>query len=298
MNPTVSIVTPAFNADLYLRETAESVQAQTLRDWEWIVVDDGSTDGGGARLDSLAASDPRIRVIHQANSGVSVARNRGLLEATAPLVALLDADDVWLAENLSRKVDALQRDPSALYAFSNMNRRLESTGEIHPSAPGKGEPVLERLLLWDGEVIPGICSNLVFRRSLFEDGLHFDPNFSTAADLDFAFRLASRGRSLFLQERLFTYRVVGTSMSRNLGLLERDQVAVWRKASELGLFRSRGFRRRCFANLYMLLAGNWWIDGRDRRRGLYFLGCALLSHPPAAGGLLVRKALRRVGLLE
>ena len=293
MSATVTIVTPAFNAAKYIAETIDSVQAQSWRDWEWIVVDDGSTDDTARLLDARAAFDNRITVVRQPNAGVSAARNRGLAEVRGPLVALLDADDLWSPHNLERKVAALDTNPSVLFAYSNACRYSQQTGRTTLSAPLKAEKLLENLLLWNGDVIPCICSNIVFRRSVVDTGLRFDPRFSTAADMDFAFRLAKLGKGRPLDERLITYRMLPDSMSRDLGLAERDLIAVYENAAKLGLFRNGWFQRRCFAQLYLILAGGWWIDGGDRRRALRLILKAIASHPWAVGQLF-RKAWSRL----
>ena len=80
--PRVSIVTPCYNAVAYIREAIESVRAQTFTDWEYVVVDDGSTDGSAEVVEAIADFDERIRLIRQENSGVHVARNIGLRESS------------------------------------------------------------------------------------------------------------------------------------------------------------------------------------------------------------------------
>ena len=96
MSPKVSVVIPCYNCIDYLEESVRSVLAQTLRELEILIVDDGSTDGSGALADSLAAQDDRIRVIHQKNGGLPVARNSGIDAACGEYIAFLDADDLVL----------------------------------------------------------------------------------------------------------------------------------------------------------------------------------------------------------
>lgn len=98
----VSVIVPVYNTVRYLDECLRSVCNQSFRDWECILVDDGSTDGSGGLCDAWAEKDTRIRVLHQPNKGVSAARNAGLEEARGQFVAFLDSDD-WLTE------DCLQR---------------------------------------------------------------------------------------------------------------------------------------------------------------------------------------------
>ena len=97
--PAISIVMPLYNKAAQVLDTLASVVAQTMGNWELVVVDDGSTDGGPALVRALG--DARIRVVNQANAGVSAARNRGIELALADLVTFLDADDLWLPEFLS-----------------------------------------------------------------------------------------------------------------------------------------------------------------------------------------------------
>lgn len=105
--PAISIIMPLYNKAEQVLTTIDSVQAQSWRDWELIVVDDGSTDEGPSRVRALA--DERIRCVSQTNQGVSVARNHGIALARAELVALLDADDTWQPEFLAT-VASLARD--------------------------------------------------------------------------------------------------------------------------------------------------------------------------------------------
>jgi glycosyltransferase involved in cell wall biosynthesis len=81
VHPSISVITPVYKGVRFLRKTFASMQTQTFQDWEWILVDDESKDGSGALVDEFAASDARLRVIHQKNGGTSVARNTALAAA-------------------------------------------------------------------------------------------------------------------------------------------------------------------------------------------------------------------------
>ncbi len=112
--PLVTVVVPLYNKARYITRTLESVASQSIRDFEVIVIDDGSTDCGAAIVRSFG--DPRFRVISQANAGPGAARNRGLLQAGAPYVAFLDADDRWLPNFLEQNLALLERYPRAAAA--------------------------------------------------------------------------------------------------------------------------------------------------------------------------------------
>lgn len=92
-SPKVSVIIPVYNAEKYLRECLDSVVNQTLKEIEIICVDDGSTDGSLTILREYRKKDKRVKVLTQANEGVSAARNRGLLSACGEFVAFLDSDD-------------------------------------------------------------------------------------------------------------------------------------------------------------------------------------------------------------
>ena len=94
----LSIVLPVFNVDPYLGDCLDSIAAQSFKDWECVLVDDGSTDFSGIICDNYSRKDSRFRVIHQENQGVSAARNAGIDAATAPLLAFIDPDD-FISEN-------------------------------------------------------------------------------------------------------------------------------------------------------------------------------------------------------
>src|SRR5579863_46296 len=120
-NPFFSVVVPLYNKALTVEATMAALLAQDFPDFEVVVVDDGSTDDGGRRV--AAIRDPRIRAIRQSNSGVSVARNCGIEIAKAEWLALLDADDIWDADHLSKAACAIgEVRPMAIFG----NHRLQS----------------------------------------------------------------------------------------------------------------------------------------------------------------------------
>ena len=107
MNPKVSVVIPTYNRADKVRDTIDSVLAQTFTDLEVVVVDDGSSDGTGKILGETFGH--RIRYYPQANQGASVARNRGIAEARGEWIAFLDSDDLWEKDKLEWQFKALER---------------------------------------------------------------------------------------------------------------------------------------------------------------------------------------------
>lgn len=108
--PLVSVIMPAYNAERFLETAVRSVMAQTVTDWELLVLDDGSQDSTLAIAQTLAKEDPRIRVLpNEANMGVAKTRNRGFDLCRGEYVALLDSDDLWHAEKLEKQLDLAER---------------------------------------------------------------------------------------------------------------------------------------------------------------------------------------------
>ncbi|MCB9689400.1 MAG: glycosyltransferase family 2 protein [Alphaproteobacteria bacterium] len=126
--PTFSVVIPLYDKAAYIARTLAGVLAQTWADLEVVVVDDGSTDAGP---DIVAAiDDPRVRLVRQANAGVSAARNRGIEEARGTWIAFLDADDEWLPEKLERHHALHAAHPDARWSCSAFVERVPEGGRL------------------------------------------------------------------------------------------------------------------------------------------------------------------------
>lgn len=171
----ISIIVPVYNAMPHLTACVQSLVAQTCRDWELLLVDDGSTDGSHAECDRWAQQDARIRVIHQDNAGPSAARNAGLDVARGEQVAFVDADDVVHCRYLEVLLDAMQQYDAdvvqAPYKIVPASRRSDFTAERLarplPSAHAvvrTGEQALLDMLYQRGRIDSSPCK--LFRRRL------------------------------------------------------------------------------------------------------------------------------------
>lgn len=127
----VSIILPTYNRQRFLPEAFEAICQQTFPSWELIVVDDGSTDDTRQLVEAFAAQRPgQVRYVHQANQGVSAARNRGLDEAKRPYIAFFDSDDLWLPHHLTDLHGALEANPEVSWVFG-AGRHLDlHTGKV------------------------------------------------------------------------------------------------------------------------------------------------------------------------
>jgi glycosyltransferase involved in cell wall biosynthesis len=190
MMPLISVVVPLYNKAEFVLATVRSAVAQIDAEFEIIVVDDGSTDGGAGLLRSL--NFPRLRLIEQVNSGVSAARNRAILAAQGKWIAFLDADDVWSPHHLASLLNAVT-EGGVIGAFSNC--RLQSRG----SAPLIDRKIAAQKIddyfsfaLSNGGYPIATSALMIMRDELIAAGL-FAEGVSTGEDIDMWCRLAYRG---------------------------------------------------------------------------------------------------------
>lgn len=197
--PSISVVIPTYNRAEKVRRSIESALAQTVRDLEIIVVDDGSSDDTALVLERAFGN--RIRYVPQANQGASVARNRGIEEATGEWIAFLDSDDLWESEKIEQQLDALRHvgmNCGACYTdvrfFNHSETRtmfeLAESSYRHVGRIGVNGEAL-RLLVNPGGAGMVIClSSLLARKDVIRKAGVFDPDLLYSQDSEFMFRLA------------------------------------------------------------------------------------------------------------
>lgn len=209
MTPAATVLMPVFNAERHLRAAIESILAQTLHDFELLVVDDGSTDGSAAIVADY--DDTRIRVERfPENRGLSAALNHGLACAASPLIARQDADDVSRPDRLSVQVAALRRDPG-LALLGSQARALDESGR----AIGKVDrPLDEVSVRWYALLDnPFIHTAVMFRRDVASALGGFDGAFDPfSQDYALWWRIVRGHRAENLRDRLVDYRVSATSI--------------------------------------------------------------------------------------
>jgi glycosyltransferase involved in cell wall biosynthesis len=186
IQPQVSVIIPTYNRGWIIKEAIDSVLAQDYKDFELIVVDDGSTDNTSG---ILASYGNNIRVHFQENKGVSAARNRGIAEASGQFIAFLDSDDLWLPRKLFTQVDFFDQMPNALICQTEeiwiRNGQRVNPKKRHKKPSGMiFEPSLELCL-----VSP---SAVMIRRSLFGKVGEFDVTLPACEDYDLWLRISCR----------------------------------------------------------------------------------------------------------
>jgi glycosyltransferase involved in cell wall biosynthesis len=297
--PLVSVLTPTYNGAAFVRETIESVLAQSYRPIEHIVVDDASSDGTAEIVEECAARHlDRITFVRMTErAGPCRRRNDALDRAQGAYLAWLDHDDVWLPAKIEQQVEALEADPGAGFAYTQYERFDHDTGQMlfRSDIDGEGE-VLRRLFV-EGCFISS--STVLIRRSAMERrGLRFrDREFAFGDDHFLWLALALDWRLARVDEVLARLRVHGANTSADVAdgqnwlvssvALLNEFVETFPDAAEkLGAARRIGIGRHwAWAALYDL-------ERRRRLRAALFAGRAAAHDPAGAVRFAVRSGTR------
>lgn len=198
-----------FNGGRYLTPAVESVLGQTYRNFEFIIVDDGSTDATATILDRYATVDKRVRVVHQANTGIAGALNRGCQAARTDYIVRMDADDIAFADRVERQVDLLERQPQVAL-LGGAVVRIDSDGAILDllSLPTDDDEIQARLVADNAFDCYVLCHAAVaMRKKALETVGGYRPALVPAEDFDLYQRLAERYHLANLEDPVLYYRV-------------------------------------------------------------------------------------------
>jgi glycosyltransferase involved in cell wall biosynthesis len=276
--PQISVVIPAYNAEQTIRETIESVQQQTLLDFELIVINDGSTDRTLEILQTI--EDPRLTILSYQNGGLSVARNRGIFQATGEFIAFLDADDLWVPNKLELQLAALHQHPEAGVAYSwtyFMNEREKCL------FPG-------RCLFYEGNVYADLLvknfiahgSNPLIRRQAIDSVGEFNPTFSHFADWDYWLRIAKNWSFVVVPEYQIFYRQSSRTMSSKVDGIKEAGFVILEKAFQSAPSELQFLKNKSFSMLYQYCA-HLYLQHRTDTDGIQQVGqnlwMAIRLHP-------------------
>jgi glycosyltransferase involved in cell wall biosynthesis len=303
----VTAVIPAYNAEATLDETLRSVRSQTHRLLEILVVDDGSRDRTPEIALAHAAADPRVRLIRQANGGVAAARNRGIAEATSPLVAPVDADDVWAPDKIARQLAAMRAGGAAVALVYTWSALIDADSRII----GFGDRSMDQ-----GDVLARMCRGnlvgngsaaLMRRAAVLEAGGYSTSLRAQGAqgceDLLLYCGIAARHRVAVVPDFLTGYRQNTLTMSRDLPQMRRSWhlVAMELRARHPELKADIDLGEE-FAVFWLLKRALWARRLRDAaalawpptgyRYGRFVREVAAVA--AAMGGNAVRRPLRRM----
>jgi len=214
MHPLISVIIAAYNADKYIKEAIDSVLNQTYKNFELIVIDDGSTDKTAQIAKSYKG---KLKYVYKENGGVSTARNTGIKLAQGEFVAFLDADDVWIENKLHDQVEHLNKNEDLAMIFTNMIIIDESGENVlghfnsKESIPYDGfifEYFLKKPVLYP--------STLLIKKNVFEEIGYFNEKLKSCDDTDLFFRAFQYVQVGLVEKELVRYREVENSLSRSM----------------------------------------------------------------------------------
>lgn len=219
--PIVSIIVPVYNVSAYLPDCLNSIQQQTVQDWEAILVDDGSTDSSGSICDQYAANDSRFRVIHQTNAGAANAKNTGLDKVTGQFTAFVDSDDTVSPKWLETCLNVLKTADVVEYGFDrHLVSGYDSIPALAPeefSAEGYLNQYLNHwqcCLFW----------NKVFRSNILKD-IRFRKERRCIDDEFFTYKAVTFARNIIrITDVLYHYRKRVSSVTHAQSMLYQKTV--------------------------------------------------------------------------
>jgi hypothetical protein len=257
--PRLTVLMTVFNAGRFLDPAIRSIAEQTFRDWEFLIVDDASTDGSRDVAEAWVRRDPRIRVIaNSVNKGQTPCLNQGLREARGEWIARQDADDLSLPERFAKQLEAA----GGLALLGTNGWIIDANDRVTGLLDA---PLTHESITWTAPFLnPFMHTAVLARTSVIREELGgYDETFRIAQDYDLWARVIARHRSANLPDRLVGYRHLSTSLSksgRDTAFAEAGRVA--RREAE------RVFRRPLQEAEYDLLAA--FREGLDARRRAAF----------------------------
>lgn len=235
--PRVSVLLPVYNAATHLHASVKSILEQTFRNFQLIVINDGSTDGSLSIMKSLAAKDDRVWIVTRPNTGLVGALQDGLAAAHAPLLARMDADDIALPERFARQVEYMDAHPECVLLGTRV-RAIDPHGLTlwdESTTPTDHASLDRELMKGRGGVIRH--PSVMMRRDAVERVGGYRKQYDCAEDCDLFLRLAEIGQVANLPEILLLYRQHYKSINRTKFELQAGRVtgAVHEAAKRRGI---------------------------------------------------------------
>jgi len=248
----ISIIIPLFNKEDFIVQTLKSILNQDNKDWECIIVDDGSTDNSLQIVtDFCNTYAGNWKILSVINGGQTKARNIGIREATGRYLAFLDADDLWVTDKLSKQFQYLEGSPEVVAVLSSYAIFGASSGRIRVVKVANFDRMLRNWADMSG-FGGGLESVGMVRRIEGLDGLFFDESLSTSSGLDFTIRCAQLGNVILLKEIGLLYRLSGGQWHTNIVELSNNAAKIAENYSSY--FKSNLHKRH--------LEYYFWVEAR------------------------------------
>jgi glycosyltransferase involved in cell wall biosynthesis len=290
--PKVSVILAAYNAQQFLPATMDSLLRQTFTDFEIVAIDDGSQDSTGQILDTYAAKDARVRVIHKANGGQVRAAIDGIAASTAPLIARMDADDIAVPDRLSKQVAFMDAYPEVVL-LGGAYQLIDEKSRLLTTIPQPTDDATLQNICLTGRC--PICQPLaMFRRDAYEKTMGYRPDFSPAEDIDLWLQLGEIGQLACLPDVLLQYRQHGNSLSEKKQQLQIDNQReacrqAWQRRGVVGQYdfasnpnwRATGDKKSLTKQW---LKYGWWAWNSGQRSTAIAYGLRALRLSPTSAG--------------
>ncbi len=284
--PKVSVVMAVYNGGEYLRLAIESVLKQTYTDFEFIIINDGSTDKSLEVLNEYALKDQRLRIISRENRGLVASLNEGITEAKSPLIARMDADDICLPERLVEQVEFLYKyEDIACVGTAQIIIDDEGDELTTLNVPTDDCEIQEKLL-------QGHCPiehpSVMFRANVIKALNGYRKEFEAAEDYDLWLRLGEIGKLANINKPLIKYRYLGSSISAANQSKQREStkracLEAWERRGITGQFREnsewRASQDRASKLSFILKFGWWAYNYKNRHAAIKYAKRAIALVP-------------------
>jgi len=267
--PKVSIIIPTYNMGHYITTAIESIFFQIYKNYEIIVVDDGSTDN---TEEILSQYGNKIRIISQNHKGLACARNLGIRNSRGEYIALLDADDAWLPNRLLKQVPILDNKPRIGLVHSNLIEIDDNGNTLGISSQTKRlttNSIALNLLFRSQHIL---CPTVLLRKKCLQDVGVFDENLSWfgVEDRDLWIRIAMHWKIEYINIPLALYRIRHDAMSKNIKKMMKARYYIVKKYTK-NLFGFSLLRQRMLSAIHLELAdGLAWRGNPDKSLQEYF----------------------------
>lgn len=230
--PEVSIITPVYNTENYLRDSLESVRNQSFLNWEHILVDDCSKDKSLAIIKGYAEKDPRVKYIKLLeNNGAGVARNKAIEMAEGSYIAFLDSDDLWHPLKLEKQIKFM-RDNKYHFTFTSYDLIDENSDDLSKIVKAKDKVTYKSALFKN----PIGCLTVIYDKEFF--GKQYMPTIRKRQDYALWLKLLKKTNGYGISECLASYRTGNASISSNKLELLKYEWKIYREVEGLTWFKS------------------------------------------------------------
>lgn len=289
--PTISVLMPVYNGGKYLAEAVESILDQTYRDFEFIVMDDGSTDDTLKQLQQYAAKDSRLRVIAKEHRGLGPTQRELVEFAGGEFIAHMDADDIALPCRFEQQIAFLKKNPKVV-ALGGAYQVIDNAGRYLTTLTQPQTDTEIQQLMLSGHTAMSHPAVMMRLEAIHQVG-GYDSEYDLAEDLDLFLRLGEVGELANLTDVLLKYRLHDKSISENAAQEIREPTRktcerAWKRRNIAGEFTANSLWRpgpdRASQHAFMLQYGWWAWNSRQRKTAAFYGWQAVKVKPFAIAG--------------